>query len=68
MEIDADLSNLSPEMKHVMSLINPANTYMVLNLVWRLYVLIIFILHIEIFVLIILMNSDMLLQGFVTPN
>lgn len=28
-EIDADLSNLTTETKHVMSLINPANTYMV---------------------------------------
>ncbi|XP_074309631.1 uncharacterized protein LOC141644086 [Silene latifolia] len=31
-EIDADLSNLTVEMKHVMSLINPANTYMDLNI------------------------------------
>lgn len=31
-EIDADLSNLSSETKHVMSLIHPANTYMVLLL------------------------------------
>ncbi|KAJ7943334.1 Asparagine synthetase domain-containing protein 1 [Quillaja saponaria] len=31
-EIDADLSNLASEMKHVMSLINPANTYMDLNI------------------------------------
>ncbi|KAL8161459.1 hypothetical protein V2J09_012948 [Rumex salicifolius] len=31
-EIDADLSNLSLEMKHVMSLINPAKTYMDLNI------------------------------------
>ncbi|XP_030449428.1 uncharacterized protein LOC115671883 isoform X2 [Syzygium oleosum] len=31
-EIDADLSNLSSEMKHVMSLIHPANTYMDLNI------------------------------------
>ncbi len=29
MEIDADLSKLDLETKHVMSLINPANTYMV---------------------------------------
>jgi hypothetical protein len=28
-EIDADLSKLDLETKHVMSLINPANTYMV---------------------------------------
>ncbi|KAG7032257.1 Asparagine synthetase domain-containing protein 1 [Cucurbita argyrosperma subsp. argyrosperma] len=31
-EIDADLSNLTSETKHVMSLINPANTYMDLNI------------------------------------
>ncbi|KAF2325442.1 hypothetical protein GH714_028736 [Hevea brasiliensis] len=31
-EIDADLSKLTLEMKHVMSLINPANTYMDLNI------------------------------------
>ncbi|XP_039172637.1 asparagine synthetase domain-containing protein 1 isoform X3 [Eucalyptus grandis] len=31
-EIDADLSNLSSETKHVMSLIHPANTYMDLNI------------------------------------
>ncbi|XP_048501854.1 uncharacterized protein LOC104895781 isoform X2 [Beta vulgaris subsp. vulgaris] len=31
-EIDAELSNLTMEMKHVMSLINPANTYMDLNI------------------------------------
>ncbi|XP_044491025.1 asparagine synthetase domain-containing protein 1 isoform X2 [Mangifera indica] len=31
-EIDADLSNLISETKHVMSLINPANTYMDLNI------------------------------------
>ncbi|KAF8021392.1 hypothetical protein BT93_G1739 [Corymbia citriodora subsp. variegata] len=31
-EIDADLSNLRSEMKHVMSLIHPANTYMDLNI------------------------------------
>ncbi|GAB4829046.1 hypothetical protein Ancab_018705 [Ancistrocladus abbreviatus] len=31
-EIDADLSNLTMEMKHVMSLINPAKTYMDLNI------------------------------------
>ncbi|KAL2905397.1 Asparagine synthetase domain-containing protein 1 [Bienertia sinuspersici] len=31
-EIDAELSNLTLEMKHVMSLINPANTYMDLNI------------------------------------
>jgi len=29
-EIDADLSDLVSETSHVMSLINPANTYMVL--------------------------------------
>lgn len=29
MEIDADLSKLDLDIKHVMSLINPANTYMV---------------------------------------
>ncbi|KAK9676036.1 hypothetical protein RND81_11G049600 [Saponaria officinalis] len=31
-EIDANLSNLTVEMKHVTSLINPANTYMDLNI------------------------------------
>ncbi|KAJ6720873.1 ASPARAGINE SYNTHETASE DOMAIN-CONTAINING PROTEIN 1 [Salix viminalis] len=31
-EIDSDLSKLTLEMKHVMSLINPANTYMDLNI------------------------------------
>ncbi|KNA12864.1 hypothetical protein SOVF_122220 isoform B [Spinacia oleracea] len=31
-EIDADLSNLTMEMKHVVSLINPAKTYMDLNI------------------------------------
>lgn len=31
-EIDSDLSTLTLEMKHVMSLINPANTYMDLNI------------------------------------
>ncbi|KDP41316.1 hypothetical protein JCGZ_15723 [Jatropha curcas] len=31
-EIDADLSKLKLEMKHVMALINPANTYMDLNI------------------------------------
>lgn len=31
-EIDADLSNLTMEMKHIMSLINPAKTYMDLNI------------------------------------
>ncbi|KAH9602643.1 hypothetical protein KSS87_005128 [Heliosperma pusillum] len=31
-EIDAELSNLTKEMKHVMSLITPANTYMDLNI------------------------------------
>ncbi|KAK2636042.1 hypothetical protein Ddye_030834 [Dipteronia dyeriana] len=31
-EIDAELSNLTSETKHVMSLINPANTYMDLNI------------------------------------
>lgn len=31
-EIDSDLSNLTSETKHVMSLINPANTYMDLNI------------------------------------
>ncbi|XP_052206075.1 uncharacterized protein LOC127810572 isoform X2 [Diospyros lotus] len=31
-EIDADLSNLTSETKHVMSLINPAKTYMDLNI------------------------------------
>ncbi|KNA12485.1 hypothetical protein SOVF_125530 isoform B [Spinacia oleracea] len=31
-EIDADLSNLTLEMKHVVSLINPAKTYMDLNI------------------------------------
>ena len=30
MEIDADLSDLAMEMKHVTSLINPAKTYMVI--------------------------------------
>lgn len=29
MEIEADLSDLSAETRHVMSLINPARTYMV---------------------------------------
>uniref|UniRef100_A0A9I9D2Q0 Asparagine synthetase domain-containing protein 1 n=1 Tax=Cucumis melo TaxID=3656 RepID=A0A9I9D2Q0_CUCME len=31
-EIDADMSDLTSETKHVMSLINPANTYMDLNI------------------------------------
>ncbi|XP_022149042.1 asparagine synthetase domain-containing protein 1 isoform X2 [Momordica charantia] len=31
-EVDADLSDLTSETKHVMSLINPANTYMDLNI------------------------------------
>lgn len=33
MEIDADLSNLTFETKRVLSLINPANTYMVLDFI-----------------------------------
>lgn len=35
MEVDADLSKLTEETKHVMSLINPAKTYMVFSLILK---------------------------------